>query len=235
MTGKAMALLDDIVINDGNKTAFGLMLSAPEKRDEPLNVFVFGPAGSGKTTMAQARTKTPDLMTGKHMSMCHATELIAFFNLGEMGERFLANIGEIEVLFLDGFEEAFSEEIGPMLCKLLLAARLQAGLETFVISDKPKEELDLSVFEGVLDQFAPIAVQPLDRDGLIEFVHKMEASYMHRAHPIEIGDDAAAYLVDEFCKDAAEIRNAVHFLVDPGTFESGTHVDAAMAREAFSA
>lgn len=206
--------LDEIVVTEGNQRAFDAILSIGRTEGEPRKLFIWGPKGSGKSTVASARGREKDLLSTRRIISCHAQEILAIIKSG-INDEFLNEIGEEGILLLDGFDTLFDgDEIGSELGKLLLQERNRNGLSTVVISDMALEHLDTTLLDGVLDDYEQIEVQPLDAAGLQEFAEKIYVSLRNHndAAPV-IAPDALTYIALEFAQEPKDIQNALTFLL----------------------
>ena len=224
------------IVTDQNKDLFNRVMGVTQA-NEPVRLFVYGPARSGKTTLVQTRGRERDLLSDMEVVFCHANELVSFFNLGEVGEQFLERIGMAEVVLLDGFEHFFDgEDIALQLGKLLISARNKAGLTTLVFSGVPYDELDIDAMEGALDGFERWELVPLDDEGRLELargVYERERKGSKGAqHSTALTDDALQYIAENHGKDLDEMKSAIRFLVTVAAFDEGQEVDAALARQA---
>ncbi len=206
-------LLDEIVITEGNREAFESILTIGRNEDAPRRLFVWGPVGSGKSSVVQARGRERDLLSTRQIISCHGQEIIAILKSG-VNDEFLNKIGEVDILLLDGFESLFDDEVGVEVARLLLAARNQKGLETVVVSDVPSTDLDVESLKGALDGFTEIEVKPLDNDGRVDFARKIQAS-MRRGNDKapSLDEDALRYIAIDFSQSPGDIRNAITFLL----------------------
>lgn len=225
--------LEEIVIADCNRTAFERVIASTQVRDEPLHLFVSGPVGSGKSTLLRARADEKDLLSTKKASFHHGAELIAAVRYYGKDE-FFEELGTVPVLLLDGFTDLFSDmEVGPMICKLMLAERARLGLDTVIASEKPMAELDLSEFGGALDDFEELSVEPLSGEGRQDFVLKVQAKCQaEKEGAPSLGEDAVAFLATDFSDDLNDVRHAVMYLVGAAGIDGDTVIDVALAKEA---
>ena len=231
-----VSTIGGFVVTDANKELCSRIMGVTQGDQQTL-MFVYGPARSGKTTLVQGRGRERDLLSEKEVVFCHISELVSFFNLGEVGEQFLERIGMAEVVLLDGFEKCFEgEEIALQLAKLLIDARTKAGLDTLVFSGKPFDELDIAALDGVLDGFERWELAPLGEDDILDLVrstYERERKSAQGAHRSTVlTDDAIEYLAKYHGSDLDEMKSAVRFLVTVATFDEGQDVDAALVREA---
>ena len=224
------------VVTDANKELCSRIMAVTQTGDQTL-LFVYGPPRSGKTTLVQGRGRERDLLSDKEVVFCHISELVSFFNLGEVGEQFLERIGLAEVVLLDGFEKCFEgEEIALQLAKLLIESRTKAGLDTLVFSGKPFDELDVAALDGVLDGFERWELVPLGEEDILDLVRatyeRERKSTQGAQRATVLTDDALEYLAKNHGADLDEMKSAVRFLVTVAAFDEGQEVDAALVREA---
>ena len=232
-----MGLLDEVVVTDENKDVVNTIMCMGQSHKMPVRMFVYGPAGSGKTTLFQARGRERDLMSEKMMTYVHAEEIVAALNLPEeVGERVLERVGSTTVLFLDGFDKFFDHgEFGTKIIHALLSVRNESGLETLLASDIPSAELPEAGTKGVIDSYLRVELKPLDNEGKKQLVRQVAVSQGRaKDNPVTIAEDAVDYIIDNYGDDFDSIRNVTKFLVTAAGFEDGTVVDAALAQEAMS-
>lgn len=225
--------LDEIVVADSNREAFERIIASTQARETPLHLFVSGPVGSGKSTLLRARADEKDLLSTKKASFHHGAELIAAVRYYGKDE-FFEELGTVPVLLLDGFTDLYSDmEVGPMICRLMLAERARLGLDTVIVSEKPMAELDLACFEGALDDFEEMAVTPLTGDERKLFVLKVqEKCQADKEAAPSLDDEAVAFLAAEFSDDLGDVRHAVTFLISAAGIEDGTVIGLPLVKEA---
>ena len=230
-----MSLIDEIVITDGNREAFETVLEITADHDEPVRMFVWGPVGSGKSTVLQARGREKDLLSKKGVMFCNAAELMLAVTLEDVSEDYLNKAGSIEVLLIDGFEDFFSKnggEFGPELCRLLLGERNRLGLETVLFSNVALDEVDVSKLGDALDGYRIVAVELLDEAGRLEFAHKvMDSLRTDEAKPI-VTDEGLEYIAGPFAQEVGDIRNALRYLIAVAGFEDGATITLDQVKEA---
>lgn len=206
--------LDEIVITEGNRDAFETILAIGSEHESPVQLYVWGPVGSGKTTVLRARGREKDLLSTQRIISCHAGEIIAILRSG-VNEEFLDKIGEVDILLIDGFEQFLQEgEVGTQVCTLLLTHRSEAGLHTVLASDIPPSEIENEGIKHALEGFTVVEVSPLDEEGLTELAHRIQTNTLaaNAAEPI-VSDDVIAYIVGEFAETPEDVANAMRFLV----------------------
>ena len=225
-------LLDEMVITEGNKEAFEAILSIGRSHPEAQRLFIWGPAGSGKSSEAYARGREKDLLSTRRIISCHSQEVMASLKSG-VNDGFLDEIGEVDILLLDGFESLFAApDIGPSLARLLLSARNAKGLSTVVISDVPMAEVDGPELEGALDGFRQISVEPLDGSGWVEFARRVQDTVRgSRDSAPVLSDDALAFIANGFAQGPDDIRNAVRYLLTQTEEPAGSELKAERVRE----
>ncbi len=225
-------LSDDIVMTEGN-AAFQEVMGALAA-EAPVRLVLCGPAGSGKTTVLQARGRERDLLSERKALYAHAQEIKAAIDL-EINESLLEQVAEVDLLCLDGLDTLVAE--GPRGCQvaqLLIDERNRRGLATVVAFDGAAADLDRAAFGGALDDFTVAEVAPLDAAGLAEFGRRMAERFGAEEGAAVLSAEALAYLAEDFAATADEMRNAVRFLLTARGFEAGHVVTADDAREALA-
>lgn len=205
--------LDEIVITDGNRQAFETILSIGREHEGFVELFVWGPPGTGKSTVVHARGRERDLLAPRRIVSCHAGEIVAVLQSGANDE-FLNRIGEADVLLLDGVDRFVDAgELGAEICRLLLAQRKRAGLDTVAVSDVPLEEIASEKIREALADFSAVEVKPLDAQGLRQFAERIQNSFVGKSADIaHLNDDVLDFIAQDFAQDAADVRNALRFL-----------------------
>lgn len=225
--------LDAIVVADGNREAFERVIDVTQKHDEPVRLFMVGPRGAGKTSLLRARAAERDLLSGRKAVVHAAAEMINAIRM-DAPDSFFEELGTVPVLLVDDFQDFFSdEEAGPLLCKLMLAERARLGLDTVLASDAPLSAFDLSAFEGTLDGFEEVRVEPLDEAGRRAFVLAMRNMFFEEGKSPELSDEAVEALA-AFSDDLTDVRHAVQYLMTAAGFEAGRVLDAETVREALA-
>ena len=183
-------LSDDIVMTEGN-AAFQEVMGALAA-EAPVRLVLCGPAGSGKTTVLQARGRERDLLSERKALYAHAQEIKAAIDL-EINESLLEQVAEVDLLCLDGLDTLVAE--GPRGCQvaqLLIDERNRRGLATVVAFDGAAADLDRAAFGGALDDFTVAEVAPLDAAGLAEFGRRMAERFGAEEGAAVLSDEALA-------------------------------------------
>lgn len=229
------ASLSDIVVTDGNRSAFERVMGLGDEGGESVRLFMHGPAGSGKTAVMSARGLGGEAGSKRRMLFTHAAELTTAIRLGT-SERLLNDAGEAAVLLIDNFDAFYEEGIGLDVCRLLLAERNRRGLSTVVAARMPRDSYDLSKLDGVLDEFEDVAVEPLDADGRIEFARRRLKRYQSENEDApSLSDEALAFVVNEFAGELREVDLALRFLATAAGFEANALVGPLEAQKALGA
>lgn len=221
--------MNKLVEDAGNTAAVQAAVAVPEK-EEAEHVFIFGPAQSGKTTLLQevemgnAEKKRPALYRA-------AMQIMNTLQFEDAPDEFFEQIGTAPVLLLDDFQDFYvAGEGGPLFAKLMLEERAKNGLSTIITCNVPMAELDKDVIEHALDDFTEYEVKPLGSEGRQEFVKLMAKTYSGSEAPT-LGDDAIAFLANDFSEDLKDVRNAVHYLVEAAGFNASDTVSADKAKD----
>lgn len=229
-----MPLVEEFVPTDANRDLFDRVMNVTQQ-PEAVRMFVYGPSGSGKTTLVQMRGRERDLLSEKDVMFCHVDELVSFFNLGEVGERFLERAGSADVLLIDGFERGFDgDAVRARLLGLLLQARRQQSLSTLVFSAAPFEDIPAGELADELGDFESWSLAPLDEAGRLQLAHvvydALQGSARGGRHTNQMTDDALEYVAKTHAADLAEMKSALRFLVTQADFD-----DAPLDAEAVGA
>lgn len=205
--------LDALIKTDGNREAFDRVISITETHEKPQKLFIVGPEDSGKTILLRARAMEKDLLSSKRVSYRPAWEMVSALR-NNAWDGFFEEIGSFEVLFIDDFEEFFTDsEVGPMLCKLLLQERDQLGLDTVIASRAPLEDIDLKDFEGCLDDFETLEVALLDKEGRYELAYELEEAYRIEGKSPSLGEGVLEYIANELAESTSDIRSIMQHLM----------------------
>ena len=225
--------VDEIVLTDANREAFELVIDIAQQQDGPVNAYIYGESGSGKTFALQTRALEKDLLSTKTILFSHAAELMTAVQF-EAGDRILEKVGSADVLLLDSFDVFFNEiPSGPLLCKLLLIERQSHGLSTVIAGKKPLAEYDLTLLGGVMDVFEEYQVAPLQKSDYLELAKKIQAGCTYgKEDAVVLSDDALEYVAYEFAKQPKDIKSALLFLLTVADYPSGTVIDTDELRNA---
>lgn len=217
--------LDEIVITDGNREAFELVIGATQSK-VPINAYIYGEPSSGKTFVMQARAADKDLLSTKKAIFTHAAELMTAIQF-ESGDNLLEQAGSVDVLFLDAFDLFFQDiPAGPLLCKLLVIERQSHGLSTIINGKKPLEDYDLSLLGGSLDSFDQIEVKPLDKADYVDLAKKEQAFLAYgKDNPVTLSAEALDFVALKFAKTPKDIHSALRFLFTVADYPAGTVID----------
>lgn len=228
--------LDELIFSDGNRESFQRIIDITQTHGKPEKLFLVGPKESGKTTVLRARQLDKDLLSTKRVLYRPCQELPEAMR-ANVYDGYFDDLGKHEVLFLDDFEGFFEdEEVGPMLCRLLLQERERHGLDTVISSDKPLSEFDLSQFEGVLDDFEEIRIEALDGAGLVDYVRTLLAMYYEEGKSPVLSEEAIDYVAHGLGEPPSMIRKALFYLMTeysgtPGAELSRDFVVEALAKD----
>lgn len=227
--------LDGIVFGEGNKEAFELVMSSMEKHDEPVRLALYGPVGTGKTTLLKTLAEDKNTSSAQQVAFCHAAELMVAVNF-DVEDEYYERLGSAKVLFLDGFEDFFAKNADPTIGVLLLAERRRLGLDTVVVSNVPFGDFDLSSFNGELDSYRYISVSPLSASEREAFVAVMQVLFgKGSSEAPRLDEDATAFLANEFSTDLNDVKHAVMYLVTAADLPSNTLVDIDMVKRLLGA
>ena len=226
-------MLGDVVFTEDNEKAFQYILDTTREHDKPMRAFVYGPSGSGKSTILDYCVRVPDMLSKKKVMGAHLGEIVSMFDLGEYGEPFLLEVGEADVLLIDGFDTFPTQgEHGAELAKLLVHARNMQNLDTIVFSATPYDELDTSELGDVLDPFLKFEIAPLDEDAMQFLANATIEKYNKSETQLSFTDDAVDFIANTFSKDAGEIHRVIEFLYTKAGIESGTTLDTDAVKKA---
>ena len=226
--------IDALMVFDGNREAYERVIGITQAEDEgPVQVFISGPTGSGKTALLTARSSQKDLLSRKKVDCYHTGEFVIAVN-NEVPDSFFENLGTVDILLLDGFSELVGgDEQALLLTKLLIAERKRQKLATVIVSQKPLEELDVESFEGALDDFEKYTVEPLDAQARIGLVGKLQDMLREKDDTLpKLDDEAIAFVVNDYNPKLGELKTIVRYFVNGAGFEPGTVIDAQTAKSA---
>lgn len=224
--------LDTIVETAGNAKAVGIIKQITEPREYQTKVFLVGPEGSGKTTIMRARQLDRDLLSTKSVVYRPCKELPEALR-ADVHDGYLEELGSCNVLFLDDFDGFWADdEIGPLMCKLLLQERNRQGGDTVISSTKPLSAYDLGMFEGLFDDFIEVEIAPLAGDDLVAFIKKVQEQYRDEAKSPVLSDEAVAYLAHDFEQSLETKRRAVYYLMLAYEGTPGEMLSAQFVRDA---
>lgn len=216
--------LDAFVKTDGNREAFDRIANITQSHEKPEKLFLVGPEQSGKTTLVRARQLDRDLLSTKRVLYRPCAELPEAMRANVYGG-FFEDLGTHEVLFLDDFDGFYKdEEMGPKLCQLLLAERERRGLDTVITSREPLSAYDLTLFEGMLDDFEEIAMDALDAEGLEAYVSELAGAYAEEGKSPVLSSEAIAYIAHDLGEKPDMMRKAVSFLMTQYEGEPGVEL-----------
>lgn len=229
------ASLSDIVVTDGNRSAFERVMGVGDEGEKALRLFMHGPSGSGKTAVMSARGLGSEAASKRRAVFTHAVELTTAIRLGT-SERLLNDAGEAPVLLIDDFDAFYEEDIGLDVCRLLLAERNRQALSTIVAARMPRDSYDLSKLDGVLDDFEVVAVEALDADGRVEFARRSLKRYRGENDDApSLSDEALFFVANEFAGELREVDLALRFLVTAAGFDPNAVIGSLEAKAALGA
>lgn len=222
--------LDDIVLTPGNREAFELVIGITQCEETPINMYMHGPAGSGKTTVLRARGRERDLLSKRRVMFTHAAELISAVTFGA-NDKVLEDAGSVDILLVDSLDDFFKDdEVGSELLSLLLKERKRLGLSTIIAGRYPLEKYDLSKFDGVFNDYKVFSVEILDKDGLVSFAKKTQDKCRDdKDNAPFLTDDALSYIALTFSSSLRDIENAVRYLITAADLRAGISIDASEA------
>lgn len=226
--------LDTVIVADGNRTAFERVINVVRQHDRPQQIIVVGPRKSGKTVLLRARSKDRDLLSSKKVAFRAAMEIVNAVNF-DAPDSFFEELGSIDVLLVDDFQDFCGDEVGEMLCKLMLKERARLGLDTVMTSRVPLAELDLDPFEGALEGFEEIAVESLDEQGRVAFVRALRDFYEQEEGGPSFDDEAVAFIANEFSEDLDDVRHAIQYFMTAAGLSAGDVLDLATVKQALVA
>lgn len=225
-----MSLVDEFVATEENSELFERVMHVT-RAEEPVRMFVYGPSGSGKSTLAQTRGRERDLLSDKDVMFCHAEELVSFFNLGNVGERFLERAGTADVLLLDGFDRFLDgDAVRAELATLLLRERNRQDLSTIVFSALSLADIPFSSVADELSQFERWRLAPLDEGGRMQLAHAVHDALHATARGSQranrLSEEALEYVATTREGNLPEMKSVLRFLVTEAPFKEGEVVGA---------
>lgn len=227
--------MDAFVQIDGNRDAYLRVAAITQKHDRPERLFLVGPEQSGKTSLVRARQLDKDLLSDKRVLYRPCAELAEAMR-ANVYDGYLEDLGTFEVLFLDDFEGFYEDpELGPKMCELLLKERDRLGLDTVITAKCPLASFDLALFGGALEGFEEIAMEPLDREGMLRFVQGLAEDYADPETSPRLSDEALEYIAWEMEDELPEMkRKAVHYLLTQYEGEAGETLSRSFVEQALA-
>ncbi len=224
-----MHLVEEYVPTDVNRELFDRVMRVTQELDS-VRMFIYGPHGSGKTTLAKMRGRERDLLSTKEVMFCHVDELISFFNLGELGERFLERVGRADILLLDGFECCLEgEKVRHSLVELLLNERSSKNLSTIVFSSVHLGSVPAGRLLDLLSDYEQWGLEPLDKAGCLQLTHvvydALHSSVQQGQRANSLTDDALEYIASTYSSDLSKMKSIVRFLVTQADFDEDKPVE----------
>lgn len=226
--------LETFIVTDKNQELFEKIKGVTQEKEQPLKLFVVGAKESGKTKLLQARKEEKDFLSTKRVVMQPAYEIINGIKF-EAPDEYFEELGSAQVLLLDDFQEFFEEpETGIMLGRLLLQERNDLGLDTIISSSKSLEELDLSGFGEVLNDFQEFILYELDSAGRELLGSSFEEYFFIEEESPHLADDAIRYIANAFAEKPSDIRNAIQYLMTSAGFNPGELLSEEDVKQALS-
>lgn len=224
----------ELVITPENEDTIQRIVNVTQKHEQPEQLYLVGPANSGKSTLMEARGTEKDLLSTKKAVYCHASEILAMLTIeNENADNFLNRIGEVEVLFIDDVEDFLSNEsMGAQACGLLIESRAKQGLDTVVSAHTPLSELDDSL-RKVFSGFQELRLPALNEKGACELA-KAYVKYLVRTKGEskvvnELSPEAFEYLGKKFCHSLKDMAPAMEFLLTVAEVPTGQSISAETA------
>lgn len=227
-----MMPLDALVVTEGNEKAVRFITDITQEHDHPVKIFLVGPSESGKTMLMRARQLDKDLLSTKSVLYRPCKELPEALR-ADVYDGYLNELGETDVLLLDDLEGFFEdEEIGPMMCKLLLQERDRKGNDTVISSRKPLDECNSGVLAGVFDDFVEVEMASLAGGSLLAYVKRVYEQYRDEEKSPVLSEEALSYLAFEFDASLEMKRRGVFYLMNGYAGEPGAELSRAFVQEA---
>ncbi len=225
-----MPLIEEFVPTDANRELFNRVMRVTQEPD-PVRMFIYGPQGSGKTTLAQMRGRERDLLSNKEVMFCHVDELASFLSIGEVGEQFLERVGLVDILLLDGFERCLEgDRVRLRLIELLLNERLKKDLSTVIFSSLNLDRVPDGELADLLRDYEQWNLTPLDEAGCLQLTHvvyealRNSAQQGQRANSLTEG--ALDYIATSYSSDLSKLKSTLRFLVTQADFDNEAPVEA---------
>lgn len=219
-----MLPLDAIVVTEGNKRAVEVITDITQEHEYPVNVFLVGLEESGKTMLLRARQTDKDLLSTKTVLYRPCKELPEALR-ADVYDGYLEELAEVDVLLLDDFEGFLAdEEIGPMMCKLLLQERARRGGSTVISSRMPLEQHDLTLFEGLFDDFTEIEMLSLGEGEALAYVQRVYEQYRDEETSPVLADEALSYVAFDLDASLEMKRRALYYLMKGYAGEPGSEL-----------
>ncbi len=213
--------LEEFIVTQENRNVFDCVSGITGAHEAPQRIFLVGAADSGKTTLLRAREIEKDLLSTKRVLYRPCAELAEAMR-ANVYDGFFEDLGTHEVLLLDDFDGFLEdEEMGPLLCKLLLKERSSRGLDTIITSTKPISEYNSPVFEDVLSEFTELVLGELDSSGKTCYVKSLIEEYFEEEKSPKLEEAAIEYVANGLNQPPSMIRKAVYFLMKEYSGEPG--------------
>lgn len=224
--------IDDLVVADGNREAFEAVMGITQREDMPVNIYLCGPSGSGKSKILQIRAEQRDLLSKCSALFTHAAELVSMVQLGS-DDRFLESVGSVDILMIDSLDDFFKYgDFAVELLKLLLTERARQSLSTVLAGRYPIDSYKFDLPSGALSSFEAYTVAPLLGNDLIRFGEKMQDRYRNDARNAPtLNAEALSFIAFDFAKSLTDIDNAIHYLICAAGLGKGSVVDRETARK----
>lgn len=222
--------IDNLVLTSGNREAFEAVIGVTQRQDVPVDIYLRGPDGSGKSAVLRARAEQRDLLSKRKVMLTHAAELASAVELGS-DDRFLEDVGSVDVLLIDSLDDFF--ECGDSaieICGLLLKERASRSLSTAIAGRRPLEDYESALPGDELRAFEEFSVAPLLGNDLIVFAENVQDKYRDGvSHAPVLSDEALSFVALDFAESLSDIDNAIHYLTRAAGLEKDSVVDKEIA------
>lgn len=214
--------MDTFVKSPGNALAVEAMESLRKPQQAAAKLFIEGSAKSGKSTLVRSWAEDAARSEGGNTVFACSGADMAMALQFEADDSFFDRLGATPVLIVDDLEPLTHAEKGDQLLSLMLAERERQGFGTVITSRKPLADYRLADSNEAMRAFKVINIEPLDEDGLNEFVRMAFSEYTTEASP-SLEDDAVMQIVAMMKGNFTSMEHAARYLAtDEGCARLGT-------------
>ena len=222
--------MDTFVRNRGNALAVQAMehlqdLQCPSKR-----LFIEGPSKAGKSALVRGWAEDASKKdAGDAVFACSGADIAMALQF-EADDSFFDRLGAAPVLIIDDLEPLIRAERGDQLLSLMLAERERQNFSTVITSRKPLADYAFAEAGESMRSFRVIDIEPLDEEGMREFVCVVFAEYATDVSPV-LDDGAAETIAAMMQGRFSDMENAARYLATDEDCAKLGALDAATVEE----